>query len=203
MDFFLGIEDMPIYNFDKVLKSGNLSYMVVGWNERKELNLTQDQEKKLNNQWGVIYNVYCERTANNEALNYYQIVSEVSYLEMRYSSIISLVECLCEAYKKEIGLRLNKWGIPFNIEGSIDKQLPQLQRQLRIAKQNLKLKTRKMNSLKGDDDEEKTSVLAQYLRIEKITGIKVDIRKDSVEKGIELHELAKETISQQKAANGR
>jgi len=195
MILFLGIGDMPIYNFDKILKTNNLSYMVVDWNERKEIKPPEEAVKK----WEGIYNKYCELTADNETLTFYSLNSEISYLEMRYLAIISLVENLCEAYKKEIGLRLNKWGIPFNIKGKIKPQLELLKRHIRIAEQNIKIKQRKLKELKKDDDEGST-ILQQKIRLERITTLKIDLRKTSVEEWIELHNEAKSIVEQQKKA---
>jgi hypothetical protein len=197
MDLFLGIGDMPIYNFDKVLKTNNMSYLVVGWNEREEIKPPKEALKR----WEDIYNEYCKRTANNDALNLYSLSCEVGYLEMRYTSIVSLYMNLCEAYKEEIGLRLNKWKIPFNIKGSIYEQKPNLERHLRIAKQNLDMKKRKLNTIKEENEENESPVLLkQKIRLERVVGIKINIKETSVEEWIELHNEAKEIIKQQKAS---
>ena len=197
MDLFLGIGDMPIYNFDKLLKSNNMAYLVVDWNERKEI----EPPKEALERWNEIYNEYCKRTANNEALTFYQLSCEIGYLEMRYTSIYALVTNLCEAYKEEIGLRLNKWKIPFNIKGEIKPQIELLERHLRIAKQNLGMKTRKLEALKGDDNEEGSSIIQQKIKLERVTSIKIDLKLTSVEEWLEIHNEAKSIIEQQKASN--
>ena len=131
---------MPIHNFDKVLQTNSMSYLVVGWNERTEIEPPEEALKR----WDEIYNEYCKRTANNEALNFYSTSAEIGYLEMRYTAIYTLVANLCEQYKEEIGRALNKWKIPFNIKGKIKPQIKLLERHLRIAKQNIDLKNRKV-----------------------------------------------------------
>ena len=196
MDLFLGIGDLPIYNFDKALKTSNMSYLVVGWNERKEIT-PPDEAVEL---WNEIYNEYCKRTANNEALTFYQLSCEVGYLEMRYTSIYALITNLCEEYKKEIGLRLNKWKIPFNVDGEIEPQIKSLETHLRIAKQNLGMKTRKLEALKGDEDNEGGSIIQQKIRLERITTLRIDLRQTSVEEWLEINNEAKNIIEQQKAA---
>ena len=200
MLIYLGIGDMPIYNFDKLLKTNNLSYMVVGWNEREEIEPPKEAEER----WNDIYNEYCERTANNDALNYYTLSSEIGYLEMRYSAIYSLVYNLCEAYKKEIGRLINKWGVPFNIDGKIEPQMETLQRHLRIAEQNLKLKQRKLNEIKKNQEEgESLSLIQQKIKLERVLKLSIEIKKTTAEEWIELHKEAKEVLEQQKkVANG-
>uniref|UniRef100_UPI0035665F0E hypothetical protein n=1 Tax=Seonamhaeicola sp. TaxID=1912245 RepID=UPI0035665F0E len=186
---------MPIYNFDKILQTNNLSYLVVGWNERNEIT----PPEAAVNRWNEIYNLYCERTANNDTLTFYSLSCEIGYLEMRYTVITHLVYGLSEYNKEDYGRELNAWGIPFNIKGSILDQVEQLQRHLRIAKQNLDLKTRKLKSLKGDDEtKESTSFLKQIIIIQEQLGVKIDIRKDSVEFFLTAIERLKEKLEQQK-----
>lgn len=201
MDLFLGIGDIPIYNFDKVLKTNNMSYMVVGWNERVDF-----EYMPINTmiKWREIYNEYCKRTSNNEALTMYSLSCEIGYLEMRYVVIHNLIYGMSEANKKEFGKELNAWGIPFNIDGNILKQLPQLERQLRIAKQNLDMKNRKLKDLRGDDnddDAEEFSFLKQIIIIQEQLGIKIDIKKDSIEFLLVAIERLKEKSELQKKLN--
>lgn len=195
MDLFLGIGDMPIYNFDKVLNTDNMAYLVVGWNERTEIEVPKEAEER----WNEIYNEYCKRTANNEALTFYSLSAEIGYLEMRYTCVFSLIASLSEHNKKEFGKRLNKWKIPFNIDGKIEPQLEHLQRHLRIAEQNIRVKKTKLKSLKGDEEQESSSILKTKIRLERITNIKIDLKQTSVEEWIEIHNEAKEIIQQQKA----
>lgn len=195
MKIFLSIEDMPIYNFDKALTTGNMSYLVLKWDERKEIKYIKGAKER----WEEIYNQYCEKSANNETLTQYALMNEISYLEMRYLSVVSLIECLCEGYKEELGRALNKWGFVFNIKGKILPQIDNLKRQLRGAKQKIDVRKSKLKSLKGDEEKE-SSLIAQAISLEKILGIKLNIRKDSVDKWIELNNLAKETVQQQKTA---
>ena len=196
MKLFLGISDMPIYNFDKVLKSNNMAYMVVGWNERKDL-----KKLPINTmiKWRKIYNEYCEKTANNESLSFYSLSCEIGYLEMRYTVIGNLIYGLTEHNKKDFGKELNAWGIPFNIDGKIQPQFKVLERQLRIAKQNLGIKTRKLESLKeSNNDQEGDSLIKQVIIIQEQLGVKVEVKKDSVEYFLSALDRLKEKLQQQK-----
>ena len=196
MDLFLGIGDIPIYNFDKMLQTNNLSYLVVDWDERKEIEVPEQAQER----WNEIYNEYCKRTANNESLTFYNLAYEISYLEMRYTSIYSLVTNLCEAYKKEIGLRLNKWGVPFNINGKIKPQLKQIESNLKFAAHIIQRKKTKLEGLKGEGKEEGSSIIKQKIKLERVTGLKIDLKKTSVEEWIELFNEAKSIAQQNKKA---
>lgn len=193
MDLFLGIGDMPIYNFDKVLKTNNLSYLVILWNERNEIEVP----KEANNLWDEIYNEYCEKTANNDALTFYSLSAEIGYLEMRYSAIFTLVNNLCEAYKEPLGRALNKWGVPFNIKGKIEPQIKQLESNLKFAAHIIERKKSKLEGLKPEDDEQ-ISLIQQKIKLERTTEIKINLKETSVEEWIELHNEAKSIIAQQK-----
>lgn len=202
MDLYLGLKDMPIYNFDQALQTDDMSYMVVGWDERKEFKYMPINTRL---KWDEIYNKWCERVADNEVLDNYSLTAEVSHLETRYTCIYSLIECLCELYKEEIGLRLNKWGVPFNIKGKIKDQLPLLNRHLKIAKQNLDMKTRKLKakSANGEEDIKEFSLMKQVIIINEQLGIKIDMRKDSVDYFIAATERLKEKLEHQKISNGQ
>lgn len=196
MDLFLGIGDMPIYNFDKVLKTNNLSYMVVDWNERTEITPPEEAQER----WNEIYNEYCKRTATNEALTFYSLSCELGYLETRFIIVSNLIYGLSDSNKKEFGKELNAWKIPFNIDGKIEPQIKHLETQLRIAKQNITLKRNKLEGLKGDNEEE-TTLLKQVLIINEQLGVKIDIKTDSVEYFLTAIERLKEKLEQQKNAN--
>lgn len=189
---------MPIYNFDKVLKTNNLAYLVLGWNEREQIEVPEEAQ----NRWNEIYNTYCERTAGNETLTFYSLTCEVGYLEMRFIIIHSLIYGLSEYNKNDFGRELNKWKIPFNVDGKIKPQMETLERYLRVAKQNIDLKKRKIEALKSDDIEtiETSLFLKQSIIIEEQLGVKIDIRKDSVEYFLTAIERLKEKLEQQKAS---
>ena len=192
---YLGIGDMPIYNFDKVLKTNNLSYMVVGWNEREEITPPEEALKR----WNEIYNEYCEKTANNDALNYYSLTSEIGYLEMRYFIIYNLINGLNNFNKESFGREINAWKIPFNIKGEIEPQLETLQRHLRIAEQNINIKKRKLEALKVEEGES-SSLIEQIILIQEHLGVKIDMLKDSVEYFLTAMKRLKNKIEQQKKA---
>ena len=197
MDLFLGTHDLPIYNFEKLMQSNNLAYLVVDWNERKEIVIPEGAQER----WNEIYNAYCVKTSNNTSLTFYSLSCEVGYLEMRFTIITHLIYCLCAANKIEFGRELNAWGVPFNIKGSIQKQIPNLKTQLRIIKQNLGMKTRKLEALKGDEDSEPTSFIKQCIIINEQLGVKIEMKKDSVEYFLTALERLKEKLEQQKKMN--
>ena len=121
---------------------------------------------------------------------------------MRYTSIYSLVTNLCEAYKKEIGLRLNKWGVPFNINGKIKPQLKQLESNLKFAQHIIERKKTKLKNLKGNEEEIKgSSFLKQIIVVQEQLSVKIDYKKDSMEFLLVSLDRLKEKLEQQKKVN--
>lgn len=194
MMLYLGISDLPIYNFDKILKTNNLSYLVVKWNERKEIKVP----KKASKRWDDIYNQYCKATENNEALTYYSLITELSYLESRYIIVHTLISTLNENNKKDFGERFKKLDIAFDVKKTVISQAKDLKRQLRIAKQEIDITTGKVKKLKSDDDP--SSIINQKIKLERITGLKINLRKTSVEEWIEIHNEAEDIVKQQREA---
>ena len=200
MDLYLGIGDLPIYNFDKMLQTNNLSYMVLDWNERKDIEPPEQAQER----WDDIYNEYCKRTANNDALSFYSLSCEIGYLETRYYIVANLIYSLNETNKKEIGRELNAWKIPFNINGKVEPQIKQLQSNLKFAAHILERKKTKLENLKGDEEENKsTSFIKQAIIIQEQLSVKIEMKKDSVEYFLTCIERIKEKLEQQKkVSNG-
>lgn len=188
--------DIPIHNFDKILRGGDYRYMLRSWNEYEEV-LHMPIETK--NVWREIYDSYCQKTVNNESLTYYALCNEVSHLETRLAIVIILIENITEENKKAYGKELNAWGIAFNIDGNIKDQLPRIKKQLKTAKQKYEIRKNKLDNLKSD--EEPTSLLKQKIRLERITGIKINTRECVVDEWIEINNEAKE-ISEASKKNG-
>lgn len=193
MKLYLGIGDMPIYNFDKVLNTNDYRYLLVKWDERKEVEVPES----ANDRWKKIYNEYCERTAGNEALDFYSLSCEVAYMQMRFVIVSHLVFGLSEATKESYGKELNAWRVPFNTKGSIKKQIPNLERYLKILKQNLDMKSRKLSALK-DKNVEQTTLLKQVIIINEKLGVKINIKKDSVDYFLTALDRLKEKLQQEK-----
>lgn len=196
MHLFLGTEDMPIYNFDKVISTNDLRYLVVDWDYRSEIEIPEDAESK----WDEIYNEYCLKTQNNKSLTYYALISEVSYLETRYNILIILIKALREGNKELFGKEINSWGFKFNIKGNVLEQLPLLSNQLRAAKQKIDVRLTSLNAMKSD--EVSTSLIKQCIKLKRVTGLDIDTKKTSVDEWIAIHEEAKEIIELQKKNNG-
>lgn len=192
MILYLGVSDLPIYNFDKILKTSNLLYLVVGWNEREVIKIPE----KANELWSEIYNTYCELTENNEALAHYALLTELSYLESKYVIVHALITTLREHNKIEFGERLNKLNFQFDATKDIGSQAENLKRQLRIIEQEIRITKGKLEALKNEDDPK--GILNQKIKLERITSLKINLKETSVEEWIAIHNEAQEIIEQQR-----
>lgn len=194
MYLFLGIGDMPIYNFDKVLRTDNFAYMVVGWNERDEIEIPKNAQA----QWEKIYNEDCLKTDTNESQTYYQLVDEIDYLENRYNAMMIILEIINEVNKEFMAKQLRMLKVTLNTNESLISQKDDLNRQIRAAKQKIEIREAKLELLKPDG--EPISLVKQIVNLERITGIKIESRIDSVEKFREVQELGKEITTARKAS---
>ena len=196
MYLYTTTEDIPIFNFDKILTTNNYAYLVEGWDYRKEIIVPETASKN----WNEIYNEYCSKTENNEALIYYALVTELDYLETRFNIVVTLIESLSDHNKESFGRELNAWGFMFNIHGKIEDQIEALQRQLRAAKQKIDIRRNRLETMQTD--EAPTSLIKQNIKLKRITGLDIDTKKTTVDEWIELHKEAKEIVQQKNSRNG-
>lgn len=196
MYLYTTTEDIPIFNFDKILTTNNYAYLVEGWNYRDEVEVPEEAPQM----WNDIYNEYCSKTENNEASIFYALVVELDYLETRFNIVVTLIESLSEHNKEAFGRELNAWGFKFNIKGNILDQIENLKRQLRAAKQKIDIRRNRLESMKSE--EVGTSLIKQNIKLKRITGLDIDTKKTTVDEWIELHKEAKEIIDANRKKNG-
>lgn len=191
---YLGMGDLPIYNFDKIQRTGNLAYLVVGWDERKEIEIPDGAEKL----WEDIVEQWHIRTSNNEALVRYTLEVEIGYMCMRYEFVRMLIGLVREKNKKDFIEVLNGWGLGLDEDSDLD--INNIKLKLKGMKMNIELKQSQLKELKVDDEEESEPItlLAQQIKLERGLGIKIDIYKDSVDKWLAYFDELKEINRQMK-----
>ena len=195
---YLGTSDLPIYRFDKIQQTGNLAYLVMEWDERKEIKVPEAAQTL----WGSIEDAWHEKTANNESKTYYAIVNEVDYLEKRYTMLSTLIYGLSEANKEEYGREINAWGFKFNIKGKIRPQIKDLERQLRAAKTRIVVKQNELKNL-TNSDKKGISLLKQKIKLERVLETKINLKETPVDEWLELFNEAEELIELKKQAHGK
>lgn len=198
--FYLGTHDMPIYHFTKCLMKKDLRYMIIGWDERSKVK----EPKELESLWFEIFNSYCEKTSNNETDIYFALINEIDYLKNRFYFLECLVKDLNEANKEMFGVEIIKWGFEFDFKKSVVSQKKNFERQFRGANQTIELKEDEYNRLmKVNDEGEPTSLIKKKIRLERVTGLKIEIKICVVDEWLEIMNEAKEINDEIKKENQR
>lgn len=193
---YLGTSDLPIYRFDKIQQTGNLAYLVMEWDERKEIEVP----KATQTLWDTVLEVWHEKTANNEFKLYYALYNEVDYLEKRLMMLKVLVDGLNEANKEEYGREISAWGFKFNIKGKVKVQRENLDRQLRAATNRIHLKK---NELDNFSNKKGMSLLKQKIKLERALSISIDLKTTPVDEWLELFNEAQELTEEKRRSHGK
>ena len=195
---YLGTSDLPIYRFDKIQQTGNLAYLVMDWDERKEIKVPEAAQTL----WESIEDVWHEKTSNTKSMMYFKLVNEVDYLEKRYTMLSTLIYGISEANKEDYGKEINAWGFKFNIKGKIRPQIKDLERQLRAAKTKISVKQNELKNL-TNSDKKGFSLLKQKIKLERVLETKVNLKETPVDEWLELFNEAEELIEQKRKAHGK
>ena len=180
---YLGTYDMPIYHFTKCLIKDDLRYMVIGWNEREEIEIPKEAEDT----WEEIFNKYCDKTSNNDTDTYYALINEIDYLKRRFNILEVLVKELNENNRETFGWEIEQWGFIVNKDKLIKDQIKSFERQFRIAKQDIDLKEDELEKMmKETDNGEPMNLYKKKIKLERITGLKIDLKTTVIDEWIEI-----------------
>lgn len=133
--YYRSCDELWIYNFHKIMSTGNYAYMVIGWDEYSEIEYDKEEAIKI---FGGIYNEYCKLTANNNAIRYYRTVQRLSYLKMRREVAARiLVQITMRKMKQKIFMgyieSLKSFGFKYEHEKWDLNGIESLSRQLRAS----------------------------------------------------------------------
>lgn len=195
---------IPIWNFNEITLKGDLRWMLVGWDGYEDVKVP----KEANEHWQNIRNEWVELLDNNAITLYYQLVLEVAYLSFRYDTAANLLQQIAtrfmneetlEKYITALGYIRYKW----NKKNSKDVEIKRLLQQHKASQNTINLKLDELEQIKKENDFKDTpaNLEKQAVILQNITGIKVNLRKDSVKRWIEIGKLAND-INEQRRKNG-
>lgn len=192
---YLGTHDMPIYHFTKCLVKDDLRYMVIGWNERDEIEIPENTEEI----WFEIFNSYSDKTRTNESDTYYALINEIDYLKRRFYILETLIRDLNENNRELYGNEIKLWGFNYHSDKLIEEQRKSFERDFRIAKQEIELKEDELQKmLKETEDGEPLSLYKTKIKLERVIGVKIDLKTTVLDEWIELIREAEEINEQTK-----
>ena len=182
-----------------IYKTQDLRYLVVGFNGYKDVEVPTEAPQR----WKDIFDEWVKVSDNNEVIYYYQLISEVAHLETRY--IVAKV-LLLQIYNRDMDEQtldmyiemLKRWRYNYNKNNNKIDELTRLFNQHKASKNKIGLKKSELEGMKRDDDDEVSTLEAQAVTLEQITGKNnIDVSTTSVLKWLEIVKLG-EIINQQR-----
>lgn len=197
--------EIPIYNFNRAKTTGDLRYIIIGWDGRSDVKLP----KEANENWNDIKNEWIELLDDNTISYYYDLILEVIYLQTRYNLVSEYIKQIAtrdmdmETMEKYVEL-LAGWRYKYNRKNLKRVEIERLMQQLKSSQNKIGLKLDEIEKLKKDNgyDEAPQSLEKQAVILEQITGKNsIDVMTTSVKKWLEIGKMAND-INEQRRRNG-
>lgn len=200
MNVYRNCDELSIYLFDKIIKTGSLFWLLEGYFEGEEVKIKEDLPKI----WEEIYTEYCDLTDDNHSFKYFKLLQKVVFLETRIyicqALILQLVERgqdIDEKIRKEYIEQIKKWGVPYKKEIVDLEEIEKAVRFLNLSRNELGLKKHEMKELapKG----EPTPLTKQVVLAEQALGRNnIDPKKTSVTKWVYMMNVIEENNKSRK-----
>ena len=189
---------ISIYAFDKISETKDLRFMVVGWDEFKEIKIDEEIAQKY---WEDIFNEYIVLSDDNKITMYYEALQELSNLKTRKHVVTIILDriltikdnAIIEKYIEILGTLKFK----VNKTKPLKDEVERLTIQLKGADNKIRLTEDKLKNLQSD--EKPIPLMKQVIRMEQALGKNlIDPKITTVEKWLFMYEEAKS--KNQKAA---
>lgn len=195
---YLGTQDLPIYNFDKISSSGDLRYLLIDWDERSEPKVPSVAE----NLWESILNQWYEKTLDSGSIVRLELENEVSFLETRMQIVRGLVQILNEENKAEVFNELIGWKVRFNSNKPLKDLFEKFNKVLRQMKSNLEIKYGELETISTQSNNSDNSLIHQKISLQRGLGLTIDTKKVPVDEWLILIDELKELNRINKQYNG-
>ena len=137
---YTSCDEIKKWNFDKISETNDLKYLVAGTEYGKKAEAPENAAEI----WDNILQEYTEKTENDKALIYFELLSDIDDLEMRiYFVEIILIKLqkhstwMNEDIKKEYVELLKERRFYFNASKPMRAEIERLERQLKAARTKL------------------------------------------------------------------
>lgn len=203
--YYRNCEELPIYNFYKVVDTKDYSYLMFDYDGYSKLEV----DEEVISLWEKIYEEYLKLSDNNTMLIYYETVSELLYLETRYEVALTLLQQIALGRMEETMLRayvleLGKWKYHLNDKKPLEEELDRLTRQLRQSENKIRIKQNRKKELEAENKDSPMSLVQQQVKLEQaLSRNEIDTKTTSVSKWIELVKEVKFINQQRTSKNGK
>ncbi len=197
---YKSLNDITVKVFYDILATQNYVLLYKNVFIKKIASKSKYLQQKASNLFVEIYDSYCFKTEDNKTKNFFSLILELQYLNIRYKIVTELMMCLNESNKKEIGKELHRWNIIFHNEKSVYSQKNQLKRQIKAARNKINRKDSELEDLLKKNKKKSQSIFTEKVNLEKLIGISINIEKTTMTEWFELKDIAKEIIENKKRA---
>lgn len=196
--------DLSIYNFDIIFKTKDFRYLVPGYDGYNDIDIPIGAGKR----WNDIYHEWIKLSDSNTMIYYYQLLSEVAYLETRYVATQVLIY---EIYTQNMNEKtldmyieaLKVWRYFYNKDNDKLAEVERLTNQHIASKNKIGLKRSELDRMKDEFSDNEQTLVGQAVILEQITGRNnIDIKTTSVAKWLEIGKIAN-NINEQRRRNGK
>lgn len=153
--YYDSCNDLPLYNFIKLLSTKDLSYLVIS-----------GKPKNLPEVWDKVFNEYVQLTGSEKQTQILALTKEVAYLGNKIFMVNSVIYSLRIQYSEELVGVLKKLGftISLNVKNLKDyeRQLDLLSTRLKSTISIYEKKAEELKKINSSDDNE-TNIESQYL----------------------------------------
>lgn len=93
---YLSFEDLPVYNFYKIVETSDMRWFYEKFRSDKDFTLSEDELLKLSTRYKNIYDERIKYTNDTKSLEYYRKLNEMSDLETKLFRITSAFDILID-----------------------------------------------------------------------------------------------------------
>ena len=96
MKTYLGFEDIPVYNFYKIVETSDMRWFYRDFRTERNIKVSDDDLKKLIDRYKLVYDDRVKYTNDVKSLEYYRKLNEISDLETKLYRITSAFDVLID-----------------------------------------------------------------------------------------------------------
>ncbi|MEZ7496472.1 hypothetical protein QO206_13320 [Leeuwenhoekiella aequorea] len=178
---YTNCDELPMWNFEQVRKTGDLKWLVYLFDGFGEVEVPEDAPMV----WDNILSQYSELTANNETIQYFELLADQSDLQTRLEFGAILLQNVAERWhlmpkyiQEGYVDALKDHRFYLDTRKPLDKELERLFRQLKAVEMKLK----QFNGEKEVFEKKRpeTDLIEVKVKIQRIIKMSIDLKKVSI-----------------------
>jgi len=177
-------DELSKWNFDKIIKTNDLRFLVVGYDGYEQIEIPEDAKKV----WENIQEEYLKKTENDKTLGYFELVADIADLKSRAHFADIMIKQLAERsflmsneIRKEYISELKAIRFYINEGKPLKGEILKLINQLKAVKMKLELKTKEAKEFENASEDNKgASTLTLKVKIQRALKVNIDLRNTSV-----------------------